>query len=516
MWRNFLLIIFLLTNLITDLNDLPQAMASQRASLADYEADAKALLVARRGLEKTLEFGRSRTDIFNETGKGGLLTRDRKLALWAAWSSVLDYTMTMDGLRGKYSDFSSLKNKTDASLAFSVADCAFLAEYRYALEYIALVDQNPALDVILNDSVPEMGIPSDTYKEFKFRFLNFVRTTEFASFKLLEKRYGVPEKELKDACSEDSAVILKIGRLTGQVLTVKNALDIAKKGILKAWFPAQKGVSSWMGDIRVRRSGTALISDDQIKDMIKRLEPGDILLERREWYLSNLGLPGFWTHAALIVGTKDERDSYFNDPAVRKWVRDQGIPSGKLNDLLCANYPAACTLSSRADDTGHLPRVLEAISEGVSFTAFEHTAAADSFVILRPRISRLDKAVAILKGFHYSGRPYDFNFDFLTDSELVCSELVYKVYETGKDAAGLKFETENILGRTMTSPNRIARQFDEECGKTEQQLDVVVFLDGYERSGKALDEGLDAFRTTWTRPKWHIIFQEELKTGDTQ
>lgn len=182
--------------------------------------------------------------------------------------------------------------------------------------------------------------------------------------------------------------------------------------------------------------------------------------------------------------------------------------SGELNDLLCGRYPGACTLSSRADDAGRLPRVLEAISEGVSFTAFEHTAAADSFVILRPRLSKLDKAIAILKGFHYGGRPYDFNFDFLTDSELVCSELVYKVYEPGKDATGVKFATENILGRTMTSPNRIARQFDEECGKTGQQLDLVVFLDGYERSGKALDAGPDAFRATWNRPKWHIIFQQ--------
>jgi hypothetical protein len=160
----------------------------------------------------------------------------------------------------------------------------------------------------------------------------------------LERRYGPGDKKLTAACTQDSAVILKMGRTTGQVLTLENALEIVKKGVFSVWFPAQKSISSWMGDVRVRRNGTALISNQQIKDMISSLRPGDILLERREWYLSNL--------------------------------------------------------------------------------------------------------------------------------------------------------TEKILDRTMTIPNGIARQFDEEYGKAGQQMDLIVFLDGYERSGKALDAGLEAFRTT--------------------
>jgi hypothetical protein len=486
------------------------AKASQGNIQNDFTTDAKTLTSVRRSMEHTLQFSRSRTDIFNQPGAGqnNLLSRDQKLTLWGVWSNILDYTITLDGLRGGYGDFSSIKNKEDKDHAFSMAECAFMAQYRYAMEFIALADQNPDLDVVLNDAVPEMGLSSNTYKEFKFRFLNAARATEFVSFKMFEQKFGTGDKESKSACMDDSAMILKMGKTTGQVLTMKNALDIIKKGVFNAWFPAQKGVSSWMGDVRVRRGGTALISDEQIRSMIAGLKPGDILLERREWYLSNLGLPGFWTHAALIAGTNDERASYFDDPDVHKWVREQGVQSGDLNDLLRTRYPEAYSVACKKDDTSHLPRVLEAISEGVSFTAFEHTAAADSFVILRPRLSKVEKAIALLKGFQYSGRPYDFNFDFLTDSELVCSELVYKVYESGKDTAGLKFATENILGRTMTTPNWIACQFDEEYGKAGQQMDLVVFLDGYEKSGKAVDAGLDAFRTTWKRPKWHIVFQE--------
>ena len=50
---------------------------------------------------------------------------------------------------------------------------------------------------------------------------------------------------------------------------------------------------------------------------------------------------------------------------------------------------------------------------------------------LRPRLPAVEKAAAILRAFGHARRPYDFNFDFRTDATLVCSELIYKVYEPG-------------------------------------------------------------------------------------
>ena len=46
-----------------------------------------------------------------------------------------------------------------------------------------------------------------------------------------------------------------------------------------------------------------LISPEQLDDLRTKLRPGDILIERRNWYISNSLLPGFWPHAALYLGS---------------------------------------------------------------------------------------------------------------------------------------------------------------------------------------------------------------------
>jgi hypothetical protein len=248
-----------------------------------------------------------------------------------------------------------------------------------------------------------------------------------------------------------------------------------------------------MGDTKVWRRHSSLITGAQALALRPRMRPGDVILERREWYLSNIGLPGFWPHAALYVGTPEERRAFFGDAEVRSWVNSEGRTAGDLEGLLSGREPKAYAASRDG-------RVIEAVSEGVVFSAFEHTVLADSVAVLRPRLPKAEIARALLRAFHYHGRPYDFDFDFATDDQLVCSELVVKSYTSGLD-----FPTVEILGRKATPPNAMVARFDETYGTPAQRFELVAFLDGHEQQGRALEADVEAFRSSWRRPKWHVF-----------
>jgi hypothetical protein len=117
----------------------------------------------------------------------------------------------------------------------------------------------------------------------------------------------------------------------------------------------------------------------------------------------------------------------------------------------------------------------------------------------------LEKAKAIERAFSYCGRPYDFDFDFYTDSSLVCSELVFKSYEPRADVEGVTLGLEKVVGRMTLGPNSIVRTFDQQLGTPQEQLSFVWFLDGRETAHTAAFADVDAFRASWRRPKWDIV-----------
>ena len=476
---------------------------------ARLEGDTRAAHVQRQGLRTVISYVESRPDLFpTELPKESrLLRREEKEIVWNTWQRFLDYLVALESVELYHAQFYRLKGAAKED-SFLIGYAAMLAKYRAAMEFIDRAEHNPELDKVLNDPVPERGLPAGSYARLKFKYLNVAIATEFAAREVLMKTFsGKRQPELRNAIRSDADYIWRVGKERGQALTAKNALKVVQDSAQSAWLPVQTGVSEWMGDTKVYRPGRSLVSQAQIKQLPPKLAPGDVLLERREWYVSNIGLPGFWSHAALYLGTPEERCVFFADADTQAWVKQQGEPSGDLESLLQARYPAAYKQCTTPQEQGHVVRVIEAISEGVSFTTLEHSADCDSLVVLRPKLTKAEKAQALVRAFRYAGRPYDFNFDFATDSELVCTELVYKSYEPAAGFRGLNFPLVEMLGRKVTPANEIAKQFDAQCDTTEQQFDLVIFLDGHERPAKAVEASLEDFRKSWKRPKWHVLFQ---------
>lgn len=296
----------------------------------------------------------------------------------------------------------------------------------------------------------------------------------------------------------------------GGKLFLGNAKDLVVDGSAHAIFPVQKSFAEWAGDTRGARVGKPLVSAQDVQQLVlPKLESGDVVVSRQNWFLSNIGLPGFWPHAQLYLGTAADLSKAFDaDPEVVKWAQAQPEKAATFNELLQKRFPAKWKAYSEGlDFQGHGPvRVIESISEGVSFTAVEHAFGVDYLGVMRPRLSRLDKAKAIERAFKYQGRPYDFDFDFdfFSDATIVCSELVYKSYQPGAAQKGVSLDLVDVAGRRTLPANEIVKRFDTDASKGAPQMDFVLFLDGQEKQGNAVlaDEG--AFRASWKRTKWDL------------
>ncbi|NUN49239.1 MAG: hypothetical protein HUU15_10475 [Candidatus Brocadiae bacterium] len=240
-------------------------------------------------------------------------------------------------------------------------------------------------------------------------------------------------------------------------------------------YAVQSQLSVWIGDTRVV-ARPPLISHEQIETLRTRLEPGDILLERRNFFLSNAFLPGFWPHAALYVGTAADLEALglLEHPDVK----------GKLEAF---RRPAA---------DGHRHAVIEAVSEGVVFSSLEHSIHADCVAVLRPRATREQKAEAIAQAFAHQGKPYDFEFDFRTSDRLVCTEVVYRSYQ-----GIVSFDLERVMGRDALPAVGIVRKFRRELGTPGQELDLVAFLDGRADEGRAAEGTVEEFCRSADRPR---------------
>lgn len=150
------------------------------------------------------------------------------------------------------------------------------------------------------------------------------------------------------------------------------------------------------------RLRAGLASATVVSELRQVLRPGDILLERRNWFMSNAFLPGFFPHAAIYLGDSTALAvlgvNVNDDPRViRNW-----------NAFLAR------------DAAGHPHAVIEAVSEGVIFTSLEHSVGeADAVAVLRPRLTDGQRREAIARAFSHYGKPYDFEFDFFSTDRLV-------------------------------------------------------------------------------------------------
>ncbi len=160
-------------------------------------------------------------------------------------------------------------------------------------------------------------------------------------------------------------------------------------------------------------------------ELKKTLRPGDILLEKTPFRLTDCFIPGHWGHAAIWTGTEAELKALglWDTPEVKPYQPQ--IQAGKC--------------------------IVQPLRAGVTLNSVEHFLNIDDLAILRhaPALDREPLKHHILLALKQVGKDYDFNFDVETTDKIVCSELVYVVY------TDMSWPTDKALGRYTISPDNV-------------------------------------------------------------
>ncbi|MCF7975434.1 MAG: hypothetical protein K9N55_16575 [Phycisphaerae bacterium] len=446
------------------------------------------------------------------------LSADQERLLRDAWQTIYHYAFALDGIRQFYEDWyrfdPSRAERSFHVRSFLLTFAAEAALYEKSSRVIDIITRNDNAVKFLDAPQPDELVGEYSFSRFR-ELLQGTRDrariaagTQYLLWldKGLKAETVAAETQchdLWDSILEETRLIDAMGNLKLASLTLASDLEIFKRSISRVWYPAQKQVACFMGNTRVRRIGTYLTTPEQRARMDSRMQPGDIMLSRKNWYLSNVGLPGFWPHAILYIGAPDKFAAYFDDPEVLAYVKSLTGQDQTLSQYLASQHEVSW-LKYKAAPSDEPIRVIESIKYGVLLNTFEQ-AFGDYMVALRPRLSKTAKAQAVIEAFSHVGKPYDFSFDFATDHALVCTELVWRSYRPAQGKLGLNIPLKEIAGRLTLPANEFARLFAQEHDEPDRQLDFVMFYDAHEKEGRAFESTEAAFLETYTRQKWSFL-----------
>lgn len=445
---------------------------------ARIEADAAALLAVTRGVARLEERGwLLKHGLEARPGKFTQAENDqiRQLLL-----SYINYRTALFRMVAFHSSYATVPDEGRRLRSFMIYYTAGITLFARGLALAQMMEDSPNATRKLNEPEPIWGIPADLFDTV------YDNVTHSGNVELLGSTRGdyarmVPALTTAGTFeapgfawmpayleAEEAGIEKRLPRYDNADW-VRFARETKALGG-SIWYAIQAFFANLAGDTRVWPA-QARVTDRAIAELAGELQPGDIILARKNFYISNGFLPGFWPHAILYVGSPEELEA--RGLTDRPWVaRHLERYAGKARD-------------------GNPHRVIEAISEGVVFSSLEQVMHADFVAVLRPRVSDTRKDVAIERAFSHLGKPYDFDFDFFSTDALVCTELVYRAYDEDVGGEKLDLEMQSILGRDTYPAIEFVRKFADEWIADEprrdqgvpetRQLDFVAYLDGDRR-----------------------------------
>jgi hypothetical protein len=313
---------------------------------------------------------------------------------------------------------------------------------------------------LLNQADPALGVPRNFWDEverefYRIEYRNFLD----AGARLLEAAQPPPY----DPDAEDDPLLTWISRelaATAATAEIRGegpprqiarilrhyAQQITAVGLFlpkTAKLQSSKGFGNLVGVVEFRKG--KLWAQPRWVDFVRdRIRPGDLLLEKTPFRLTDTFIPGHFGHVALYVGTERQ-------------VADLGL----LRHPFVAPYRAQLAQGRT---------IVEALRDGTQINTIEHFLNVDDVAILRPKRDRIppgDVLEAVKLAFSHVGKKYDFGFDSNTWDTIVCSELAFQTY------VNVEWSASRVMTSYTISPDDVAVLAGPEAWRS---FELVAFV----------------------------------------
>jgi len=162
------------------------------------------------------------------------------------------------------------------------------------------------------------------------------------------------------------------------------------------------------------------------KPLADMLQPLDIILVKSRSHLTDKFIPGFFGHAAIYTGTRQQ-----------------------LEESGCWNLPGVIPHHREIDQEKVFA---EGLRSGLQLSDIGHFMDGEIYLVIRlPELTYGRKAAVYRRIYSNMGKRYDFNFDVNSPDRIFCSELVYLVFDH------INWLTHKTWGRNTITPDEIAR-----------------------------------------------------------
>jgi hypothetical protein len=350
-----------------------------------------------------------------------------------------------------YRDYPGIPDENLRLRCFLIAFAAALALYEKSLKIIQVTEHQPLLRAKLNEPDAKFDLEAGFFDDVLVGYSSLSNYRALARgdifwrgqrrSEIFRRLDGEPDWHWLGDLIRKKRIIVRKRLLDVLLRRLRYDCRAFWQTALRPARHTRYGLQTLLGgrfaDVYLVSNPVHVLTPQVLAELRPQLQPGDVLLCRAEGKLTAALVPGFWSHAAIYLGSRSE-----------------------LEALKVREHPhAAARWEEIPEPAGPLGCVIEAVAPRVRICPLETSLHADHVVVLRPNLPREEIAAALGEAFGHLGKPYDFEFDFNVSTRVVCTELVYRCYHR---RGAIQFPLIKRLGRyTLSGDDTVHLALDE-------------------------------------------------------